>query len=292
MPSTAISNSGIAVGETTKIASTSGTGTGTVGGTVTIVTPSSNPGVGNAPNGVIGNFDRVYTPATAATVTAGTAFTISLSSGADQYGNTLGMLHVGRIHVYHQGSTGSIMVGGGTHPVMGSDQMVLHPGGSCVFSNHGVGYAVTSGAVGGVSPVEALPFVDSTGSGTFNISYMGLTTAAITYSATVATLKTNINAALDSTFGAGNLVASGASLATVVITGTLAGYQYQAFGGHFVATLIAASTGYTIGGSSTKGTSTTTTAGVAAISGQQDTLTIAADGGVVPFSVIAAGRSL
>jgi hypothetical protein len=158
-----------------------------------------------------------------------------------------------------------------------------------VSDNGGAGYPVTSGAVSGVSPVEALPVVNSSGSGTFTLAYSGITTGAITYSATIATLVSNINTALDAAFGAGNLVASGASLAALIIIGSSGAYQYNAFGGHFVSTITG--TGFTINGSATSGTSTTTTAGVAVISGQQDTLTVTVDVGIAPFSLVVFGRS-
>jgi hypothetical protein len=73
--------------------------------------------------------------------------------------------------------------------------------------------------VAGVNAVQALDVVDSTGSGTFSLTIEGTTTAAITYSATAATLVSNINTALTNTYGAGNgPVASGASLAAIILT--------------------------------------------------------------------------
>lgn len=239
--------------------------------------------VGSGPNQV----DREY--AIDGTVTDGTPFTINLTSGNDNLGNALAIVHVSRIHAWHRGSTGTIVVGAGTHPVMGTDKGTLAPGDSCIRDKAGFGYVVTSGAVSGVAPVEALPVVDTSGSGTFTITYCGLTTASITYSATIATLITNINTQLDATFGTGSLVASGASLVALIITGSASTYQYNAFGGHFVTTITG--TGFTFNGSATIGTSTTTTAGVAVISAQSDTLTITADVGVVPFSLVIFGRS-
>ena len=275
------------IGESTKFTATSGNGAGLIQSAASLSTPSSNPTIGNASTGVAGQFDRPFSYT--GSVTAGTPYTINFNTGNDQLNNTMNMVHVGRIHVSHQGSTGRITVGGGTHPVMGSDQAVLQPGGSCVFANHGVGYTVAGSSVSGVDPVEALPFNDSSGSGTFNISYMGIITSAITYSSTAATLVGNINTAFNTSFGSGNIVASGSTLAGIIFTGTAGNYQYNAFGGHFVGAIVSGS-GFTIGGG-TKGTSTTTTAGVLAISGEQDTLTITADCGVVPFTVLALGRS-
>lgn len=275
----------LSTSESTQVNTISGTGLAALNGKISLSTPLIGaPTIGNTSTGT-GSFDRPY-PFTGS-VTAGTPFTINLNTGNDPSGTALSMVHAGRFHVAHQGSTGKIVVGAGTHPVMGSDQVTLQPGGSCVIANHIVGNRVCASSVSGVSPVEAMPVVDTTGSGTFTLSYMGITTGAITYSATIATLITNINTALDSAFGSGDLVASGASLSALIITGSSGNYQYNAFGGHFTATITG--TGFTIGGASK--TSTTTTAGVAAISGQQDTITITADCGVVPFGIVALGRS-
>lgn len=281
--STKITNTQI--GEQTSATFLSGAGLGTIGpSTSNLQTPSVKAGNGSTP----GNFDRVA-PFTISVV-AGTPYTLNLRTGVDSNGNTLAMVHLGRIHAAHQGSTGSVVVGAGTHPAMGSDQSTLQPGGSCVFHNPLIGYQMSSGAVTGVSPVEALPVVDTSGAGAFNLSAAGITTGSITYSATIATLITNINAALDSAFGSGDLVASGASLAALVITGSSGNYQYNAFLGHFTSANISGS-GFTINGKATGGVSTTTTAGLPALSGQQDTLTITADIGVVPVGLMGLGRS-
>lgn len=276
----------ITTSDVTNVNDAAGTGITAITGQVRVSSPAVQRTVGNGAN----QADREYP--FQGTVTAGTPFTINLSTGLNPFsGSAMGMVHATRIHVVHQGTTGRITVGGGTHPVMGSDQATLQPGGSGVFDNIGAGYVVASGAVAGVEPVEALPVVDSSGVGTFTLTYMGITTGAITYSSTVATLITNINTALNSAFGTGNLVASGASLAALIITGTAGNYQYNAFGGHFVSTITVTGGNFTINGSSTSGTSTTTTAGVAVIAAEQDTLTITADAGTVPFSVVVLGRS-
>jgi hypothetical protein len=109
----------ISIGETSIIGATSGTGLSQISGTATLQTPSAAPGIGNTSGGA-GTFDREYS--ITGTVTAGTPFTINLMTGADSFANTLGMVHVGRIHAAHQGTTGKIVVGAGTHPIMGSDQ--------------------------------------------------------------------------------------------------------------------------------------------------------------------------
>jgi hypothetical protein len=275
--------------ESTSVTTQSGTGLAQVGPTnTTLSTPPANPVAGSNASGGVGAFDRFY--AYTGTVAAGTPFTINLNTGTDSYGNTLAMEHVGHIHVAHQGSTGRIIVGAGTHPVMGSDQATIQPAGAALFTNQGVGYAVAASSVSGVEPVEAFVVVDSTGSGTFTLTYMGITTGAITYSSTAATLVASINTAFNTSFGSGNIVASGSTLAGIIFTGTAGNYQYNAFGGHFVSTITG--TGFTINGSATSGTTTTTTAGVAVVSAEADTITITADCGVVPFSIIALGRSL
>ena len=59
-----------------------------------------------------------------------------------------------------------------------------------------------------VNAVQTATFTDSYGTGTFTVSVEGLTTSAITYSLTNATLVTNINAQLDAAFGTAAIVAS------------------------------------------------------------------------------------
>lgn len=131
-----------------------------------------------------------------------------------------------------------------------------------------------TGAAAGsnTNEIKTIPFVDSTGSGTFKLSYTDATTgvvtttAAITYSATAATLVSRINTALDATFGTAAIVASGASLAAIILTFSGTGFTNRPVG-LFTATVIAASTGYTINASGTVGTPSTcavSTAGVTA----------------------------
>lgn len=124
-----------------------------------------------------------------------------------------------------------------------------------------------------LAPVNAIYpfiFVDNTGVGTFTITVEGVTTAAITYSATVGTLKTNIQNALNTTFGTDAFAVTGAALASVVITAQTG----SAFGGRPIASVAstvvvnAGGTTYTINGIGTVGAVTpsiATTAGVAGI---------------------------
>ena len=118
-------------------------------------------------------------------------------------------------------------------------------------------------SVAPVYAVNTIPFVDSTGSGTFNITIEGVTTGAITYSATVATLVSSINVALQATFGP-EFVATGASLAAVIITAAGSAYAPRPLG-TFTATVLTGSTGYTINGSGTIGTPSTCAVSVAGV---------------------------
>ena len=130
--------------------------------------------------------------------------------------------------------------------------------------------ATGTGAVSAVNQINSLPFVDSTGSGTFTITVEGITTGAITYSSTAATLYANINTALNATFGTSAIVASGASLAAIILTFSGTGYAGRPVG-TVQATVLTGSTGYTINGSGTVGTPSTsavTTAGVTAVAAQ------------------------
>jgi hypothetical protein len=180
---------------------------------------------------------------------------------------------------------------------------------SAVNTTSGV-VTITAPLVANVDGIEALPAVDTTGSGTFTLTIEGRTTAAITYSATIATLITNINAQLNLTFGTGGIVASGASLAALVLT-----FQGENFNGrpilpstngtvtaNVIATLITGSTGYTLGnnptssgvGAALAGGSTTSTAGVTGDSGNfiVGSMIGASDGSQVPLTVVDSGSGL
>lgn len=106
--------------------------------------------------------------------------------------------------------------------------------------------------------IFAIPFVDSTGSGTFTITVEGITTGAITYSSTAATLVTNINTALTAAFGSSQIVASGSTLATIILTMSGANYAARPVATP-TSTLLTGSTGYTINGVGTVGVSTLAT---------------------------------
>jgi hypothetical protein len=128
--------------------------------------------------------------------------------------------------------------------------------------------ATASGAVSAVNQIDSLPFVDSTGSGTFNVTVEGITTGAITYNSTAATLVSNINTALNATFGSSAIVASGSTLAAIILTFSGTGYSGRPVGTAQATVL----TGYTINGSGTVGTPSTctvSTAGVTAVAADE-----------------------
>lgn len=127
--------------------------------------------------------------------------------------------------------------------------------------------ALFAGAVSPVNQINSLVTVDSTGSGTFILTIEGIPTAPITYSSTAATLNTNINAALNATFGTSAIVSSGASLAAIIQTFSGTGYAARPIG-TVTATILAGSTGYTLNGSGTIGVPSVlpvTTLGVTAV---------------------------
>lgn len=77
--------------------------------------------------------------------------------------------------------------------------------------------------------VFALPFTNSAGSGAFTVTLNSITTAGITFSGTAATLVTNLNSAFNSAYGAGAIVASGATLAAIQLTYTGPTYGERAW---------------------------------------------------------------
>lgn len=69
--------------------------------------------------------------------------------------------------------------------------------------------------------VETLAFATGISAGTYKLRINGKLSAAITFSATIATHLTAINAALDAVLGAGIIVATGASNALITLTATV-----------------------------------------------------------------------
>lgn len=83
------------------------------------------------------------------TITSGTPLTINVASGLDPLGNAAGMVHVSSVIVENDSVTGGqdFTIGGGTHPVLGSDQYTSQANGgvACVF-NPSPGYTVSGGS--------------------------------------------------------------------------------------------------------------------------------------------------
>lgn len=129
-----------------------------------------------------------------------------------------------------------------------------------------VGYDTTPGTTAGVSEVDTLTIGGTPTGGTFTITYGGLTTAAITWSATNATLLSNINTAVRALANVGgtNITATAASLTAGI--GTIA----LTFSGTLATTTIpvlAMATGTSLTGTSPTTVITQTTVGSPFITG-------------------------
>jgi len=104
--------------------------------------PNIAIGAGNT----VGNVDRCFCEAF--TVSAGTPLTVNVGSATDPMGNALGIVHVTSVVVENDSTTAGqdFTVGGGTHPVLGTDQGTAQAnGGVFCLVNPNPGYAVVSG---------------------------------------------------------------------------------------------------------------------------------------------------
>ncbi len=105
--------------------------------------PAFNIGAGST----AGNVDRCYS--TAFTVSAGTPLTINLISALDPLNNAVGMLHLSSVLVQNNSTTTGqdLVIGGGTHPALGSDQYTAQANGGVAFvCNPNPGFTITSGS--------------------------------------------------------------------------------------------------------------------------------------------------
>jgi hypothetical protein len=103
--------------------------------------PNIALGVGNT----AGNVDRCLSESF--TVSAGSPLTVNLTSAFDPLGNALGMVHVTSVLVENDSSTAGqdFTVGGGTHPVLGTDQGTAQAnGGALLVTNPNPGYSVVA----------------------------------------------------------------------------------------------------------------------------------------------------
>jgi hypothetical protein len=104
--------------------------------------PAAALGAGNAAGSVDGCYCESFT------VSAGTPLTVTLPSAADPLGNPLAMAHVTSVLVENGSTTAGqdFTVGGGTHPVLGSDQGTAQANGGIFFViNPNPGYALVAG---------------------------------------------------------------------------------------------------------------------------------------------------
>lgn len=94
-----------------------------------------------------GSVDRIYSKAT--TITSGTPLTINVSTALDPLNTAVGMLHVTSVMVSSDSTVAGqdLTIGGGTHPVLGSDQGTAQANGGIYFTcNPNPGYTVTGGS--------------------------------------------------------------------------------------------------------------------------------------------------
>lgn len=104
--------------------------------------PNVSLGAGNTGGNIDGCFSEPFT------VSAGTPLTISLTAINDALGNAISFVHVTSVLVENDSTTAgqNFTVGGGTHPVLGTDQGTAQAnGGSFLVFNPNPGYSVVSG---------------------------------------------------------------------------------------------------------------------------------------------------
>jgi hypothetical protein len=104
------------------------------------------PNVAIGAGNTAGNVDRCFCEPF--TVTAGTPLTVNVASAVDPMGNALGIVHVTSVLVENDSATAGqdFTVGGGTHPVLGTDQGTAQANGGVFCEvNPNPGYAVVTG---------------------------------------------------------------------------------------------------------------------------------------------------
>ena len=120
----------------------------TAGAVPAVVTSQVNhqPNISIGAANTAGNVDRCFSEPF--TVTSGTPLTISLVTALDPLGTAVGAVHVTSVLVENDSTTAGqdFTVGGGTHPVLGSDQGTAQANGGVFFLiNPNPGYSVVSG---------------------------------------------------------------------------------------------------------------------------------------------------
>ena len=103
------------------------------------ISASASPPVGTT----AGSVNAVI--AQGGTVVTGTPVTINVATGLDPMGNAAAMVHVTEVAVVNNSATLGqiIVVGAGTHAVMGSDQFTIDAGDFGVICRDASGYPVT-----------------------------------------------------------------------------------------------------------------------------------------------------
>jgi hypothetical protein len=105
--------------------------------------------------------------------------------------------------------------------------MPVISGGKIVEGSYGVPYQVTGAPSAGTSEVQTLTIGGTPTGGTFSMKFEGRTTGDITWSATNATLLSNMNTAFDAAYGTSSIVAAAGTLTAGIGTVTLT------FGGNY-----------------------------------------------------------
>lgn len=105
-------------------------------------------------------------------IVSGSAYTINLLTGTDQYGNTIAMVHASLVYVVNNSTTTAqiLTVGAGTHPVLGSDQFTVQPNGGCGFLlNPNPGYSIVT------SSSDTLQITNASGTCSVSLVVLGRT---------------------------------------------------------------------------------------------------------------------
>jgi hypothetical protein len=121
----------------------------TSGAIPAVVTSQVNhqPNLGLGAGSTAGNVDRCFSEPFS--VSSGTPLTINVTTALDPLGTALGAMHVTAVLVENDSTTaGQIFtVGGGMHPVLGTDQGTAQAnGGDFLVVNPNPGYAATGGS--------------------------------------------------------------------------------------------------------------------------------------------------
>lgn len=111
---------------------------------------------------------------------------------------------------------------------------------SNVIDGGGLGDALANAGapVAGTNEVQTVTLGGTGGTSTFNLRLDGVTTGAIAWSATNATLLSNINAVLDAAFGASQIVATDSTL-TAGLGDLLLTFSGANYGKRAVSTMVA-----------------------------------------------------